>query len=331
MNIQYFKKSYECFEPSDSSDLPKINSNLLLWLDPNDPNNDKSIPPENSELNIWVDKSSGKKDAIAIVPGKIVKNDTNANMILRLDKNLNYYIKYPSFPNGSFTIFTIQRATSNADFARLIHAPGATDNAIFVGNRNGNVATFTGTDSWNDYEPNTPPIENLNVWKLVTTVVDDKNLYPYIDGTPQDNKIGTTKPFEDLIIGYYDEQSWIGDVGDILIFDKALTLEDRIIIETYLSKKWDIKLNVIKEEPQRIPLAELIEKNLANQAVPEGEQGSSEEAASEEETKIDEPYVLPKDAKRYRLIKKILKKKAIKLESFKNELFSNILKGLLNK
>lgn len=338
MNIQYFKNTYESFQNESSSDIPKVDANLIVWLDPNDPNNDKSKPEENSLLNYWVDKSPGQKDAIAIAPGKIVKNDTNSNMILRLEKNLNYYIKYPSFPNKSFTIITVQRSTSKADFSRLIHAPASSDTAVFIGTRNGNISSFTGTDNWNDFEENTPAISNLNTWRLVTIVVDDKNLYPYIDGTPQDNKIGITKPFEDFIIGYSDDQSWIGDVGDILMFDKALTLADRIKIETFLSKKWDIKLNVISEEPKRIPFDVLVKKNAeaaqapANKSdgAPEGGVGAEGGGAEGEWEYSDEetPPEQRKNVKRHRLIKKILKKKAIKLEAFTNELFSNILTGL---
>jgi hypothetical protein len=337
MNIQYFKNTYESFQNETSSDIPKVEANLLLWLDPNDPNNDKNKPEENSVLNYWVDKSTGQKDAVAITPGKIVKNDTNSNMILRLDKNLNYFIKYPSFPNGSFTIITVQRSSGKADFSRLIHAPGASDTAVFIGTRNGNIATFTGTDNWNDFEQNTPVLSNLNTWRIVTTVVDDKNLYPYVDGTPLDNKIGITKPFEDFIIGYSDDQSWIGDVGDILMFDKALTLADRIKIETFLSKKWDIKLNVISEEPKRIPFAELLNKNAITSQVPDkkSEGGGGAESGAESEGEwvySEDEQVLPeqhKNVKRHRLIKKILKKKAIKLEAFTSELLSNIFKGLL--
>jgi len=341
MNIQYFKNAYESFQNTQSSDLPKVNAKLLLWLDANDPNNDKTKPNENSELNNWIDKSGSKKDAVATTPGKIVKNNTNSNMILRLDKNLNYFVKYPSFPKSAFTIFTVQRASDKADFARLIHAPAATDTAIFVGNKNGNVTTFTGTDNWNDFDENTPLLSNLNTWRLVTTVVNDKNLYPYVDGTPQNNKIGITKDFDDLLIGYYEDQSWVGDVGDILIFDQALSLQDRISIETFLSKKWDIKLTVISEEPTRIPFAELLNKSSVtfgdkqnDKEIPTGE---DEWVYSEEKEKTSENGKSPqqegssKYIKRHRIVRKIIKKKAIKLEEFKNELFSNILNGLLNK
>jgi len=315
MNIQYFKNTYESFE-NTTSDIPKINSNLLLWLDANDPNNDKNTPKENTVLTNWIDKSSGKKNAVASSPGKIIKNDTNSNMILRLDKNLNYYIKYPSFPNTTYTIITIQRSLGNADFSRLIHAPGASDTAVFIGSRNGNISTFTGTDNWNDYETNNPVLSNLNTWRLVTTVVDNKMLYPYVDGIPQENKVGSTKPFDDLIVGYYDDQSWVGDIGEILIFDKALNLADRISIETYLSKKWNIKLNIISEEPKRLSYIDLIKKYGITSEV-NGETIEEEEVYAESEFPM-----------RHRYVKKISRKKAIRLEAFKNELFSNILNGL---
>ena len=34
----------------------------------------------------------------------------------------------------------------------------------------------------------------------------------------------------------------IGDIAEIIIFDRALKAEDRKAIEQYLSKKWGIKL-----------------------------------------------------------------------------------------
>ena len=235
--------------------LKNVNANLTLWLDANDPLGNNSTVQPNTPVNKWVDKSGSGRNAIAEIYSNLnaaalsQKNNTNNNSILRFDENLNYKVTYPNFPNISYTIITVQKMNTSKPFSRLIHAPNDDDNGIFVGTVGNSVATFTGSENiWNDVTANSQLISNLNTWRIVSMVVNNNTLLPFVDGIPQSTKVGTTKKFSDINIGFFDDQSWIGDVGDILIYDNALTKNDRVNIEIFLSKKWGINYNLITQE-----------------------------------------------------------------------------------
>jgi len=254
--------------------LPDINAKITLWLDGSDPLGDTSIPDDKTQLFNWIDKSKEKRNGETApdyigtdyIPPLVVTSDNPDNTVVRFDKDQNYLITYPSFPNTAYTIFTVQKSSQTADFSRLIHAPAASDSSLYIGIRGDNISSFTGDGNlWNDIDPNTATLSNVNTWRLLTVQVKGDDLYPYVDGTPQDNKIGTTAPFNDLLIGYFDSQSWIGDVAEILIFDSALDNADRKKIEVYLSTKWKINYNDVKEEPVRIPIEVLQEQKAAKQ------------------------------------------------------------------
>jgi hypothetical protein len=309
-----------------TSVLPSVDGNLMLWLDGNDPNGNGSQTSDETILNEWVDKSNNNRNAITNSPGKITKLKSG-KFALKLDTNQNYFVKYPSFPNKGFTIFIILQSSVKKEFSRAIHAPAESDNAIFIGAVDEFSGSFTGTNDWNDVNGNFNQYTNLNTLRLFTNVVDGDNLYPYVDGNPQDNKIGSTKNFNDLLIGFYDDQSWIGDIGEILIYDKPLNMKDRMSIETYLGNKWDIKNTIITQEPQRIPLDVL----LSGESYPvfsENYEINSEEII---EIKSEQNINLPVDSNgnpiRHRFTKEKKKKKRIQLEKFTNEIYNKIIDG----
>jgi histone H1/5 len=254
--------------------LPEVKGNLTLWLDGSDPLGDTSIPDDKTPLFNWVDKSKVKRNGNTLDeyigtdynPPIVIQSDTTDNTIVRFDKDQNYLVTYPAFPNAAVTIFTVQKSSQSTEFSRLIHAPANSDSSLYIGIRGDNIATFTGdTTIWNDIDPNNANMSNVNNWRLLTTQIDGDSLLPYVDGTPQENKIGTMTAFDDILIGYSDTQSWIGDVAEILIFDSVLEKNDRKKIEVYLSNKWKISYNDVKEEPERIPIEVLQEQKAAKQ------------------------------------------------------------------
>jgi hypothetical protein len=315
MNNYFYLENFENdnIPQETKSELPSVNGNLVLWLDANDSNGNGTKINDGTILNEWVDKSSNKRNGTTSSPGKIVQLNSD-KFVLRLDTNQNYYVKYPSFPNKGFTIFIILQSSAKKEFSRAIHAPGQADNALFIGTVDEFLGSFTGTNEWNDINKNINQYTNLNTLRLFTNVVDGDNLYPYVDGNPQNNKIGTTKNFEDLLIGFYDNQSWIGDIGEILIYDKPLNMNDRISIETYLGNKWSIKNTIITKEPQRIPM-DVLE---SGEPIP-----VLSEIKSEQNFPVDSNGI----PIRHRFTKINNKKKRIHLEKFTNEIYNKIIDG----
>jgi hypothetical protein len=240
-----------------------VNS-LSLWLDGSDPNGDGTSLTDSSTINIWYDKSGYNRNAIAqSFPNSsvaIIKNNiSNSLPIIRCDGTQRYFVTYPSFPNTNYTIFTVQLC--NADnvrgYQRLISGSDH-DFSIFVGVKGTNIGTFTGSanESWNDTNENSPSIDNMGSWKIISMVVDNSVLTPYINGTAQTTKVGTTQPFNNLYIGganlgMDDLQYWNGDIADIMIFNETLNQTDRQNIEGYLAWKWGLQYDLPDDHPYK--------------------------------------------------------------------------------
>jgi hypothetical protein len=197
-----------------------------------------------------------------------VNNVLNGLSALQLAGVNNYLITYPSFPNTAYTVFTLQYLSSSGSYSRLLqndNNPAGSQPGLFigVGSDGTSVATFTGPGSgWNDVSTNSPGITNLTTWRMVTTWVSGSTLTPYVDGTAQANKVGTTRAFSNLNIGSYPDttpvQGWNGFVGEILVYNSSLTTAQRQQIEGYLAWKWGLQANLPADNPFKTyrPLAQ---------------------------------------------------------------------------
>jgi len=233
---------------------------LSLWLDSSDPNGDGSLLTNNSSINIWYDKSGYNRNAIIEIFSNcgiatIQNNIKNGLPIIRFTGNQRYFVTYPSFPNTAYTIFTIQFCNTNTNSLQRLISGSDHDFSLFVGAKSNNVATFTGNanESWNDLNENIPNVNNIGSWVLVATVVDGNVLKPYVNGTLQNSKLGTTQTFNNLYIGgtFLGNQYWNGDVGDIMIFNENLIDSNRQSVEGYLSWKWGLQNNLPSNHPYK--------------------------------------------------------------------------------
>lgn len=80
--------------------------------------------------------------------------------------------------------------------------------------------------------------------KYIYSLVDDNSssIYHYVNGVVANNSGsngGITKTLGFVNIG---NASYKGNIGEIIVFSKALSTTERKSVEQYLSKKWDIKV-----------------------------------------------------------------------------------------
>ena len=199
---------------------PRTLPGCSLWLDAADRS---SFVLSGSSVTTWNDKSgNGRNAANQNTAGVLVDNVQNRLSVLRLAGVNNYAITYPSFPNTAYTVFTLQYLSSTpGGYSRLLqndNNPTGSPPGLFIGVDGTSITTFTGPGTgWNDLLINSPTITNLSTWRIVTTWVSGSTLTPYVDGTAQTNKVGTTRAFSNLNIGSYPNtpplQAWNGDVG----------------------------------------------------------------------------------------------------------------------
>jgi hypothetical protein len=231
-------------------------SGCSLWLDAADPNGNGIVPANNTSISTWVDKSGSGRNAVNQATSAILfRNVQNGLPVLRFNGNSEYSITYNSFPNTAYTIFTVQfLSNNNGNYRRLLHGNPNSDAFLYIGVLGQNIATFTGIGtSWNDINANTPNINNLNLWKIVATRVSTSTLTPFVDGTAQNNKTGTTAAFSGLTLGCLPfpnkVQHWQGDVAEIQIYSSALTTVQIQQIEGYLAWKWGLVANLPANHP----------------------------------------------------------------------------------
>ena len=146
---------------------------------------------------------------------------------------------------SAYTIFVVMSLISTtgngSGYQRAINADSG-NGTIFVGSLNGNLATFCGNNGFNDINANSPTYALTgNGLQVVTMFVSGSSLIPYINGVAETAKTGTTGATTVLDIGAYQDgtsQNWNGYVGDILVYNTALSTSQRQSIEGYLSRKW---------------------------------------------------------------------------------------------
>lgn len=221
---------------------------LALWLDGNDIDYSGISPRDGFRITRWIDKSGNGRHAISPSGNPIVRASNQKNLFAAFfNGSSNLTVTYTNFPRV-YTVFTVQYlSVNNASFQRVVD----NDQRLFVGVLGPNVATFTGNGSWSDTNANTPNINNFQAWCLVSMVVNNTTLNPFVNGTAQNAKTTTTALFNNLFIGG-SQQQWNGYIGEILIYNNVLNTAQRQQVEGYLAVKWNLKRNLPVVHPNYV-------------------------------------------------------------------------------
>ena len=234
-------------------------SGLALWLDGADPLATGSTPLDNTDITQWWDKSGNGRHAITATTRKPkfnskVKNgrgvinfsgpifgDETSNLISTFSNN--------SFPSSAYTIFmvvngigtgTILNGFKGMDLVSfqwggLNMSPGGGSSVTPLPNTIG----ITGTASYN---PNGPAYNIANTWAVASMVVNGTICKSFINSLPMVQSTGNTIAFTQLYIGssiYNQIYSYFyGNLGEIVIFNSALSDSTRTTIERDLGVKW---------------------------------------------------------------------------------------------
>lgn len=221
-----------------------------LWLDASD---ESTFTNDVNSILEWRDKVAGEKfTKYSGSPGRSINNRAgNATVNVSFSASLNNttYV----WPTSNYTLFVVGylSAVNATNYSRLLNGGGAAgDSSLFLGSGasgSGNYATFTGSGGgWNDVTTNSPATSIDRVWSLMGMRVASTVLTPYLNGTAQTTKTGTTAPFTGLNIGgvytnsgtQTTSQTWNGNVAEIIVYNSALSDSDRQIVEGYLYRKW---------------------------------------------------------------------------------------------
>lgn len=234
-----------CLDPSQNksypTDLP-VNDQLNLWLDAAD---DTTFSySSGTTVSQWRDKSGQNNHAVVVSGSPLRSVAINSRKSVSFTSTTSFRCLTGQF-SSTATHFVVCRATtSSATYQRVYN--GGTDSRIFIGGLANNIATFWGNSSgWIDVSVNSPAITILNTLRIISTINNGSTGTPYYDGTAMSTKTTTNSG---SYIGYelnsysggITGQALIGEVCEIIVFNKTLSDNERKLVHTYLGQKWGI-------------------------------------------------------------------------------------------
>ena len=224
-----------------TTDLP-VKNGLNLWLDASD---DTTFSYSSGTIvSQWRDKSGLNNHAIVGGGSPVRSVAINSRKAVSFTSTSWFRCLTGSF-NSTATHFLVCRATtSSATYQRVYN--GGADAYIFMGGLSNNIATFWGTgSSWIDVAANSPSTTILNTLRIISVINNGSTGTPYYDGTAMSTKTTTNSG---AYVGYElnsysggnTAQALIGEVCEIIVFNKQLSTTELKQVHTYLGQKWGI-------------------------------------------------------------------------------------------
>jgi hypothetical protein len=234
-------------------------SGLALWLDGADPLANGSAPLDNTDITKWWDRSGNGRHAITATTLKPKFNSRvkNGRGVINFSSpswggdtsNLISTFSNNSFPSSAYTIFIV---LNGIGLGTVLNGYKGTDlisyqwGGLNIGpGGNGSVSPLpntigiTGTASYN---PNGPAYNIANTWAVATMLINGTSIKSFINSLPMVPSSGSTPAFTQLYIGssiYNSVYSFFtGNLGEIVIFNSALSDSTRTTIERDLGVKW---------------------------------------------------------------------------------------------
>ena len=229
---------------------PKEIADCVLWLDAAD---ESTITLNGSNVSQWDDKSGIGNDATqgtaANQPPYSIGGMNNKN-VLDLDGISDYMFLPDSFfptGDGPYSIFIVCQSTKNTGIP-IVTGFGSTgtNNQVFIRHLLVEERLNTGWYS-NDLE------SADDIWLvdsdpvLISSHYDQAGREQYLDGTLRgsDSATGKTTASTPNYIGIgagSGSSWWEGPIAEIIVYERQVTEQERVIIDSYLAAKWGITL-----------------------------------------------------------------------------------------
>ncbi len=230
---------------SRSSPVNEV-SDAALWLETSlDSSFNGGEANNGSPLSTWYDqRNSTSKVAISTAGASPTYSNTiNRVHAVEFDGSANKYFTFDgSFLNGTdYTIFVLEkRKSANTNNYFLGTVGSGSNNSLALGySADSTVIHAQGSNSYNSSVTNySGSVGNSRIFTFISSATSKKT---YINGVlaAQSSSASQLSGISTLSIG----QNYIGEIGEIAIFTRALEPDERIAIEDYVGKKWTSKIN----------------------------------------------------------------------------------------
>jgi hypothetical protein len=232
-------------------------SGMNLWLDAQD---SATVLKTGNNVYQWSDKSGSNNHAYnPTATAQPIISSINGYTALGFYGSNSLSTNTLTFNNSNYSIFFVNRhVIINDGWRLLLRGYTASGNTVTIhpaAVADGSFAFFTsanGTD-WNDLTANTP-LYYMSTPNIAVGVVTTSVLAPYWNGNVQNTKVGTTTALNRFTIGNGTQngnQSFNGQIGEVLQYNVSLTPFNRQKVEGYLAWKWGIQSNLPTIHPFR--------------------------------------------------------------------------------
>jgi hypothetical protein len=224
------------------TDLP-LKDQLNLWLDAAD---DTTFSySSGTTVSQWRDKSGRNNHAIVMAGSPLRSVAINSRKAVSFTSTSWFKCTTGAFASNATHFLVCRATTSSATYQRVYN--GGNDGYLFFGALANNIATFWGTLSsgWIDTNVNSPSITILNTLRIISAINNGSTGTPYYDGTAMSTKTTTNSfAYTGYELNSYSNgilsQPLIGEVCEIIVFNKQLSLTELKQVHTYLGQKWGI-------------------------------------------------------------------------------------------
>lgn len=233
-----------CLDPSQNksypaADLP-VKDQLNLWLDAAD---DSTFSySSGTTVSQWRDKSGQNNHAVVYGGSPLRSVAINSRKSVRFTSTSWFRCLTGNFTSTATHLVVCRSTASSTDYQRVYN--GGSDNFVFIGAFSNNIATFWGTGaSWNDVNINAPTTTILNTLRIISAINTGAGATPYSNGTAMTVKSTNSAAYTGYGLNSSSgvlSQPLTGEVCEIIVFNKQLSLTELKQVHTYLGQKWGI-------------------------------------------------------------------------------------------
>jgi hypothetical protein len=235
-----------------SSPVTDIN-NLVLWLETTMPQSFDDLEADDGELvNNWYDLGPENNDAFSVSAPIYVVDAISDLPSLRFDGSSNFlnfsgsdFVDGGAIVQSNYTIFVVeQRRDNKVNYFLAGSSSVANENLLLGYEDDTNITLSQEEDSGHNFiiPGYISPIPRIHTFMLNSAVGKTYSLNGLnrtISNSGATNK-NNLLSYEDARIGRFNAEYYNGDIAEIIIYNKALSDDERRDVEQYLSKKWGI-------------------------------------------------------------------------------------------
>lgn len=240
------------------SSVVKDIDNLVLWYETTlEKSFIKDEAVNNSKVSIWYDlnpnittTSNNATQSNANNKPTYIEDGINGLPVLNFNRSNSNYLSFSGnlLKNSSFTVFVVERRTANFSNNYFIGGNETGDNANLVLGYKTNTSFNFGLTN-NELATTVAAYSNPKAYLHSFTFNFVTKKY-YLNGAEQtvtlsgsaSNIASAISAFSQAYLGFNAASAsyYNGDIGEVIIFAKLLTLEERKAVENYLTKKWNV-------------------------------------------------------------------------------------------